>query len=254
MLFQSPWNALRAILMSLNKVGRKHVEPYFDAHFVNHKRISALAEVDQSCQKTSRPQTNAALMRQRPLPPLNKVWASYRSREGQRVTPIAFDANQSRAFTEMLWVQNVIRSSKRSVTMVEKSHTSGFWPSLYDPVRQMGKRLSEWLAPASEASGDDNCYRITIELPGVPEDNIHLTVEDGTVILSGEKQTVREEHGETWYFSERQYGSFSRSFRLPPDAKSDAIDAHLKDGVLTVTIPKTTPKQNGTEKVQIRKG
>lgn len=117
-----------------------------------------------------------------------------------------------------------------------------------------GAAVLKWLVPAPEASGDNNCYRITIELPGVPEDNIHLTVEDGTVILSGEKQTAREEHGETCYCSERQYGAFSRSFRLPPDAKSDAIDAHLKDGVLTITIPKTTPKQNGTEKVQIRKG
>lgn len=137
--------------------------------------------------------------------------------------------------------------------MVEKSHTSGFWPSLYDPLYQLGERVSEWLAPASEASGDDDAYRIAVELPGVEESHIHLSVEDGVVLLKGEKRTEREEKGEAWYFSERQYGSFSRSFRLPPDAIGEQVDAQLKDGVLTITIPKAAPKKQETAKVEIRK-
>ncbi|WP_300068320.1 Hsp20/alpha crystallin family protein [uncultured Ruegeria sp.] len=138
--------------------------------------------------------------------------------------------------------------------MVEKSHTSGFWPSIYDPFRQMGQRVAEWLAPASEAAGNDNAYRIAVELPGVEEKDIHLSVENGVVSLTGEKRTEREEKGETWFFSERQYGSFSRSFRLPPDAEGDKVDAHIKDGVLTITIPKTKPKKSDATKVEIRKG
>ena len=138
--------------------------------------------------------------------------------------------------------------------MVEKSHTSGFWPSLYDPLRQMGDRVAEWLAPASEAAGDETAYTITVELPGVAEKDIHLSVEDGVVMLKGEKRTEREEKGETWFFSERQYGSFSRSFRLPPDADGDKVDAQIKDGVLTITIPKTKPKKADAAKVEIRKG
>ena len=138
--------------------------------------------------------------------------------------------------------------------MVEKSHTSGFWPSLYDPFRQMGERVREWLAPASEASGSDNAYTITVELPGVEEKDIDLSVDDGVVTLKGEKRTEREEKGETWFFSERQYGAFSRSFRLPPDAEAGKVDAHLKDGVLTITVPKAAPEQSQTAKVEIRKG
>lgn len=138
--------------------------------------------------------------------------------------------------------------------MVEKSHISGFWPSLYDPIRQMGERVAEWVAPASEAAGSDNAYQIAVELPGVAEEDIHLSVEDGVVMLKGEKRTEREEKGETWFFSERQYGSFSRSFRLPPDAEGEKVDAQLKDGVLNITIPKTAPKKQETAKVEIRKG
>ncbi|NNK67453.1 MAG: Hsp20/alpha crystallin family protein [Rhodobacteraceae bacterium] len=137
--------------------------------------------------------------------------------------------------------------------MVEKSHISGFWPSLYEPLRQMGTRVSEWLAPAAEASGSEDTYRITVELPGVAEKDIDLSVNDGVVTLKGEKQTEREESGETWFFSERQYGSFSRSFRLPPDADAGGVDAHLRDGVLTITIPKVAPAKSEDTKVQIRK-
>ncbi len=138
--------------------------------------------------------------------------------------------------------------------MVEKTHHGGFWPSLYDPFRQMGERVAEWLAPASEAAGDDSSYRITVELPGVEENDINLTVADGVVTLKGEKRTERDEKGETWFFSERQYGSFRRSFRLPPDAVGDDVEARLKDGLLTIIVPKSAKRNPEGAKVEIRKG
>lgn len=138
--------------------------------------------------------------------------------------------------------------------MVEKSSASGFWPSLYDPFRLAGSRLADWLAPASEASQGDDGYRISMELPGVSEDDIHLSVEDGVVQITGEKKASREEKGETWYFSERQFGSFSRSFRLPADADPAGVKAQMKDGVLTVTIPKRPAAAATAKRVPIAKG
>ncbi|GKY89286.1 Hsp20/alpha crystallin family protein [Sinisalibacter aestuarii] len=136
--------------------------------------------------------------------------------------------------------------------MVEKSQT-GLWPSLYDPFRTLGQRLTEFLSPASDAKLQDEKYHITIELPGVDEKDMELSVHDGVVTVQGEKKVEREEKGDTWYFSERQYGAFSRSFRLPPDADETAVDADLKDGVLTITVPKSEPKAKGAKKVEIRK-
>lgn len=139
--------------------------------------------------------------------------------------------------------------------MVEKTSMTGFWPSLFDPGRWPAMKWPEWLAPASDASSDASAYRITMELPGVAEEDIHLTVEDGVVHLKGEKKTSREDKGDTWYFSERQYGSFSRSFALPEDADADGVKADLKDGVLTVTLPKKAPDQvQATKRVPISKG
>ncbi len=122
--------------------------------------------------------------------------------------------------------------------MVEKNPMASFWPQMIEPFRNFGARLAEWVAPVSEASSDDAAYRIAIELPGVEEKDIHLSVEGGVVTVRGEKKTEREEKGETWYFSERQFGAFARSFRLPADADDTAVKAALKDGVLTVTVPR----------------
>ncbi|TCM84393.1 Hsp20/alpha crystallin family protein [Rhodovulum steppense] len=120
--------------------------------------------------------------------------------------------------------------------MVEKSHSAGFWPSLYEPFRGLGARMADWFAPASEASVGEDGYSIRMELPGVEEKDVKVSLADGVVTVRGEKQSSREEKGETWYFSEREYGSFSRSFRLPPDADAGAVKADLKDGVLTVVV------------------
>lgn len=139
--------------------------------------------------------------------------------------------------------------------MVEKSHTTGFWPSLYEPFQGMRSRLAEWIAPAAEASVTDADYRISMELPGVAEDDIHLSVEDGVVTVRGEKKTEREGKGETWFFSERQYGGFSRSFRLPPDADEAAVSAEIKDGVLTISVAKKAPaKPEASKRIDISRG
>ncbi|GGE38053.1 Hsp20/alpha crystallin family protein [Actibacterium pelagium] len=139
--------------------------------------------------------------------------------------------------------------------MVEKSHASGFWPSLYDPFRQVGSRVAEWFAPASEASVGEDGYNIAIELPGVEEEDIKVSVDDGVVTVKGEKRSEREEKGDSWYFSERQFGSFSRSFRLPPEADPENVAARLKGGVLTLSIGKKAKKSgDGGTEVPIQRG
>lgn len=137
--------------------------------------------------------------------------------------------------------------------MVETNQTAGFWPNLYNPLRTFGTRIAEWLSPASDASSNDDAYRITIELPGVSEKDVSVTAEGGTLVITGEKSSEREDKGDTWYFSERQYGSFRRSFRLPPDADEAAIDAHMKDGVLSIEVPRKKPEGGKAKTIEVRK-
>lgn len=132
--------------------------------------------------------------------------------------------------------------------MVEKTGMSGLWPSLYDPLRSFGQRVADWLSPATEASSDTAAYDISMELPGVSEDDIELSVEGEVVTICGEKKAPSQKTGGTWYFSERQYperqySAFRRSFRLPVDADAAKASATVKDGVLHVKVPKLAPKQ-----------
>ena len=137
--------------------------------------------------------------------------------------------------------------------MVEKTHTAagqgeGWWPSVYAPLRGMGHRIADFFAPDADAAATEDAYEISVELPGVSADRIVVSVGENTPTIKGEKRSEREEQGKTYYFSERTYGAFQRSFRLPSDALPDDIAADFKDGVLTLkvpkqgTLPETVPK------------
>ena len=142
--------------------------------------------------------------------------------------------------------------------MVEKKEEFSRWPSLfdplYDPLRSFGQRVADWLKPASAASGNEDAYSISIELPGVSESDIDLSVRSNSLIVRGEKKTETEKKGDTWFFSERQYGAFSRTFQLPEDADGSIASATMKDGVLTISIPRISKQaRDETQKISIAK-
>ncbi len=132
--------------------------------------------------------------------------------------------------------------------MVEKAHTAGWLPDFYEPLRNIGMKVADWFAPKSEASASPESYRIVLELPGVAAENFGVTEQDNALTIKGEKKSQHEDSGETYFFSEREYGAFQRTFRLPPDADQAGISADFENGVLTVTVPKikqSTAKETG---------
>jgi HSP20 family protein len=135
--------------------------------------------------------------------------------------------------------------------MVEPTHTSGRWPGLFEPWRTAAAKVADWFAPASEASDQGDKYEICVELPGVAPEDIDVSVNDGILTLKGEKLTSREEKDGSYFFSERQYGAFSRSFRLPPDGAENKLSADMKDGVLTISVPRIAQKEPESKKVKI---
>ena len=102
-----------------------------------------------------------------------------------------------------------------------------------------GPGRGQGFVPAIDVHDDDHHYTVTVELPGAKKDDIHIEVEQGMLTLRGEKKSEREERKEKRRWVERSYGSFSRSFTLPRDADAERLEASFKDGVLTLTIPKS---------------
>jgi HSP20 family protein len=138
-------------------------------------------------------------------------------------------------------------------SMVEKSHTAGWWPDLYQPLRNIGQRVADWFAPRSDASALEDYYEINVELPGVKTEDVDVSVEDNSLTVRGEKRYEREETGRTYFFSEREYGAFQRTFRLPPDADGEKIDAEFSDGILRLRVAKRTPLKTEGRRIEVRK-
>jgi HSP20 family protein len=105
--------------------------------------------------------------------------------------------------------------------------------------------VSEW-SPLVDITEDDKEYLIKVELPEIKKDEIKLTVENGVLVLSGERKFEKEEKGKKYHRIERAYGSFMRSFNLPDDADTEKVNAEFKDGLLKVHVAKSEtarPKQ-----------
>ena len=89
-------------------------------------------------------------------------------------------------------------------------------------------------------------YELSAELPGVKQDDIELTVDDGMLTIAANMNSEQKEERDNYVYSERRTGRFQRSFNLA-GIKEDAISAKYEDGVLKLTLPKVTPQETVAE-------
>jgi len=132
---------------------------------------------------------------------------------------------------------------------------------LFAPIRDFVEPFRQFLAPfgelrpfalfpAFEIKENKDGYVIRADVPGVKEADLEVNVTGKRLSVSGKREEEKEERGETYYTSERSYGSFSRSFTLPEGSDVQHIAADLKGGVLTISVPKSA--ETKTKKVEIK--
>lgn len=97
--------------------------------------------------------------------------------------------------------------------------------------------MARW-APLVDITEDDKEYLIKAELPEVRKHEVKVTVENGLLVISGERSFEKEENGKRYHRVERAYGNFARSFAVPDDADDAKVNAEFKDGMLTVHLAK----------------
>ncbi len=98
--------------------------------------------------------------------------------------------------------------------------------------------LADWSLNV-DITENGNAYTIKADMPEVKKEDVKVTVTNGVLELSGERKSEKEEKDEKHHRVERSYGRFLRTFTLPEDADASGIQATCKDGVLTVTLPKS---------------
>lgn len=124
------------------------------------------------------------------------------------------------------------------------------------PARTRGNEeenmaFGTWMPPVDIVEGKDK-IQLKVELPGIKEDQVDLTVEDGLLTIRGERKFNRESNDDNYHRIERSYGTFVRSFTLPNSVEQTKIQASFAEGVLNIEMPKreeTKPKQ-----IQIKAG
>ena len=120
----------------------------------------------------------------------------------------------------------------------------------WDPFREMAPMFPslptlasmEW-NPSFDVTENKDSYLFKADVPGVKKEDLEITTTGNRIQVSGKRDTSHEEKTDTVYTYERQYGSFCRSFTLPDGADVEHAKSELKDGVLTLVIPKLATAQ-----------
>jgi HSP20 family protein len=117
--------------------------------------------------------------------------------------------------------------------------------SLQDELDRLFSDSQPW-APVLDVQEDKDNFRVRVELPGLKREDIAVSLDDGVLVVSGERKTETVDEGTEVHRQERYYGKFSRALTLPSAVAADKVKAAYKDGILTVTLPKAEeakPKQ-----------
>jgi len=112
----------------------------------------------------------------------------------------------------------------------------------WDPFREMAPMWpteGAGFAPAFDIKETKDAFVFKADLPGIKESDLEVTSAGNRLTISGKRESEKEEKDDTYYAYERSFGSFSRSFTLPDSADAAHIRAELKNGELTVAVPKS---------------
>ena len=107
------------------------------------------------------------------------------------------------------------------------------------------------VTPAIDIVEKEKAFEVTAELPGLDAKNVDIQLSDNVLTIKGEKQEEKEEKTKDRYVSERRYGSFRRSLQVPGSVDVDKIEANFKNGVLTVTMPKSPEAQKKQKTIPV---
>ena len=109
-------------------------------------------------------------------------------------------------------------------------------------------------APAINVAETKDAIEVTVEIPGVEEKDINVSLDGNQLVISGEKKEETKKDEKDWHVEERSYGSFYRSMSLPFRPEEGAVEAHLDKGVLHLNIKKPAEVAKSVKTIEIKTG
>ena len=149
--------------------------------------------------------------------------------------------------------------------------TEGFsapriWTDFDEPLREMERMFDNFFSltpgafvntqqqfsPALDVNESENEFQINLEMPGMSEKDLDISVSRDTLTITGEKKEEKEENSKGIYRLERRYGTFSRTIPLPDNCvETEKIEASFKNGILTIKLPKAVDYKDNVKKIPI---
>lgn len=129
-----------------------------------------------------------------------------------------------------------------------------FFRDPFAPLSMRGPVTMTEFIPRVDVVESDKDFKVTAELPGMDASDIQISLEEDDLVLSGEKKSEHEETQEGYHRLERRYGSFQRVIPLASEVDESKVEAQFKNGVLTVTLPKTPAAVKTARKIEVKPG
>jgi HSP20 family protein len=110
--------------------------------------------------------------------------------------------------------------------------------------------LFKW-SPAVDVAEDDKEYLVKADLPDVKKEDVKINIQDGVLVVEGERKQEKEEKGKKFHRIERSYGKFVRQLGVPSDVDAAKVSAEYTDGVLRVHLPKAASAKSASIDVKV---
>jgi HSP20 family protein len=136
--------------------------------------------------------------------------------------------------------------------MRDLDHFSNRFQRFFDEFPGFHNVSQDSFSPRIDISENDKSILIDAEVPGVPKENLKITLQDNILTIEGEKKKVSEEKEKNYYREERCFGKFKRSFTLPVEVDSDNVDASFRDGTLAIKLNKLEPKVEKEKVIELK--
>lgn len=129
----------------------------------------------------------------------------------------------------------------------------GFYDLFEDHPRALNEFENIMLAPAMDLVEDKDCYKLEVEMPGMDEKDIKISLTDNVLSITGQKSISRKDHNKNYICREISYGKYDRSIALPQSADANKITASFKKGMLWITIGKKQASCQFAQEIKIHR-
>jgi len=178
-------------------------------------------------------------------------WNWFKKEDESASSVIPVQHKELRSSGSDIFARHPLFQLHRAVDRIFEDACKGF--AVSPPGRGVSPQLSNILKPQVDIGATDREYTVSVEVPGVGEDDVKVEISDSILSIRGEKMQETEMKEHDFYRVERSYGSFQRILDLPDDADQAEISARFNKGVLLIRIPRKAVPKSDVKRIEIKK-